>query len=65
MMLGGFSVGTETRSFGIQVAVEASDIKSACKDGGTECLGKMSYRVKIMLFSAVVSREREIKLPWM
>ena len=48
----------ETGSFGIQVAVEASGVKLACKDSRTECLGKTSYRVKIMLFSAVVSRER-------
>lgn len=27
MMLGGFSLGTEAGSFGIHVAVEASDIK--------------------------------------
>lgn len=48
----------ETRSFEIQVAVEASGIKSACKDSRTEYLGKMSYRVKIMLFSVIVSSKR-------
>lgn len=47
----------EAGSFEIQVAVEASGIKSACKDSRAEYLGKMSYRVKIMLFSAIVSRE--------
>lgn len=46
----------------IQVTVEASGIKSACRHSRTEYLGKMSCRVKIMLFSAVVSRER---LQWM
>lgn len=58
MMLSGFSLRTETGIFEIQIAVEASGIKSACKDSRTECLGKVSYRVKIMLFSAMVSRER-------
>lgn len=48
----------ETGSFQIQVAVEASGIKSSRKNSRTEYLGKMSYRVKIMLFSGGVSRGR-------
>lgn len=52
MMLNGFSVGAETGNVGIHVAVEASGIK--CR---TVCLGKTTYEVKIMLFSAIVSRE--------
>lgn len=51
-MLNGFSVEAETGSVGIHVAAEASGIK--CR---TVCLGKTIYKVKIMLFSAVVSRE--------
>lgn len=48
----------KTGSVEFQVTVEASGIKSACRHSRTEYLGKMSCRVKIMLFSAVVSRER-------
>jgi len=47
----------DTGSFEIQIAAEASGIQSACKDSRTAYLGKTSYRVKIMLFSAIVSRE--------
>lgn len=48
----------KTGSVEIQVTVEASSIKSVCRHSRTEYLGKMSCRVKIMLFSAVVSKER-------
>lgn len=41
----------------IQVIVETSGKKSACRHSKTVYLGKMSCRVKIILFSAVVSKE--------
>lgn len=47
----------KTEGVETQVTVEASSIKSACRHR-TEYLGKMSCRVKIILFSAVVSKER-------
>lgn len=47
----------KTGSVEIQVTVEASGIKSACRHSRTEYLGKMSCTVKIMLFGAVVNKE--------